>query len=228
MLRHVPKAPGAGSSARLVVERGEAPSGATFVLHGEQTLAGRSQGQVLFPEDVCLAPHHATFFHRPGSLLLRDEGSAGGVYLRLRGTAATLRPGSLFCAGDRLFHFAGSLPPGAPPAPDGTHVLGAPRPEGHAVLVEERLEGGVGGRVYVRVGPSITIGRTGCSINFPDDPYLSQAHAEILVDPDGTARLHDLGSSNGTFCRIPPGGERELHDGDTIRLGREVLRLEMR
>ena len=79
----------------------------------------------------------------------------------------------------------------------------------------------------MRPAPSVTIGRTGCSINLGDDPYLSQAHAEIVVEPDGSAKLRDLGSSNGTFLRLPAGAERMLHDGDALRLGREVLRVSM-
>jgi pSer/pThr/pTyr-binding forkhead associated (FHA) protein len=93
------------------------------------------------------------------------------------------------------------------------------------VVVEEWLEGSVGGRVFVRGGPAITIGRAGCVLNLGDDPYLSQAHAELLVDAEGGARLRDLGSSNGTYVRVPPHAERELHDGDGLRMGREVLRV---
>jgi pSer/pThr/pTyr-binding forkhead associated (FHA) protein len=95
------------------------------------------------------------------------------------------------------------------------------------VLVEEWLEGGIGGRAYLRTGPSITVGRSGCSINLGEDPYLSQAHAEIVVEAEGAAKLRDLGSSNGTFVRVPPGSECELHHGDTVRIGREVLRVEV-
>jgi pSer/pThr/pTyr-binding forkhead associated (FHA) protein len=93
------------------------------------------------------------------------------------------------------------------------------------VVVEEWLEGGAGGRVFIRPGPAITIGRGGCAVNLGDDPRLSQSHAEIVVEPDGTARLRDLGSSNGTYVKIPPHGERELRDGDCVRMGHEVLRV---
>lgn len=211
-------------AARLVVLRGEAPLGTVFHLGHDEVQAGRSQGQVLFPDDPCLAQLHATFLVREQTLLVRDEGAAGGVYVRLSEPVAPLRPGSLFAVGDRLLRFAGPLPP-PPPAPgDGTHRLGSPRPE-RAVLVEEWLEGGLVGRAYLRTGPSITIGRAGCSINLGDDPYVSQAHAEIVVETD-SATLRDLGSSNGTFVRIPPGGERELRDGEALRIGREVLRVE--
>ena len=220
-------APAPSSLARLVVERGEAAPGTTFRLAQEEVHAGRAQGQVVFPDDPCLAPLHATFLFREGSLLLRDEGAAGGVYVRLRGVTVPLRPGSLFALGDRLLRFAGPLPPPPPSPSDGTRRIGAPRPERPAVLVEEWLEGGIGGRTYLRTGPSITVGRAGCTINLGEDPYLSPAHAEIVVDAEGSARLRDLGSSSGTFVRIPPGSERELHDGDAVRIGREVLRVEV-
>lgn len=227
VLHPVRKAPGAAPAARLMVERGDAPAGTVFRLEGEIVPAGRAQGPIHFPRDTSLEPHHATFLLRDGAVVLHDEQAPGGVYVRLRGTAAVLRPGSQFAVGDRLLRFAGPLPPPPPPPADGTRSLGAPRPEGRAVLVEECLEGGVTGRVYLRVGPSITIGRAGCSITLGEDPYLSQAHAEILVEADGSAKLHDLGSSNGTFVRLPPASDRELRDGDGLRLGRQVLRVEV-
>jgi pSer/pThr/pTyr-binding forkhead associated (FHA) protein len=215
--------------ARIVVERGESPPGTVFQLAAEEVQAGRSQGAVIFPSDPCLAPHHATFVQRGGQLVVRDEGAAGGIYVRIpTGQGVPLKPGGLFTAGDRLLRFAGTVPPAPPPPPDGTMRLGAPRPEGPAVLLEEWLEGGVGGRVWMRAGPSITVGRAGCSVNLGDDAYLSQAHAEIVVESDGTASLRDLGSSNGTFVRVPPGGDAPLRDGDELRLGREVLRVEVR
>jgi len=211
--------------AKLVLEGGDAFEGATFRLNAESVEAGRAKGAILFPSDPCLAPHHATFFYRGGALHVRDEGAPGGVYLRLRGLSVPLRPGDHFVVGERLLRFAGQLP--APPAgpPDGTRRLGAPRPAPPALVIEEWLEGGTGGRIFIRSGPSITIGRGGCAVNLGDDPHLSQSHAEIVVDQDGTARLRDLGSSNGTFVKVPPHGERELRDGDFVRMGHEVLRV---
>jgi pSer/pThr/pTyr-binding forkhead associated (FHA) protein len=180
---------------------------------------------VLFPDDPCLAAHHATFFYRGGALHVRDEGATGGVYLRLRGLSVPLKAGDMFVVGDRLLRFAGLLPPAPPAPPDGTIRLGAPRPAGPAAVIEEWLEGGVAGPVFVRAGPSITIGRTGCAVNLGDDTFLSQAHAELLLEPDGGVRLRDLGSSNGTFVKVPQHAERELRDGDCVRMGREVLRV---
>ncbi len=211
--------------AKLVLEGGDAFEGATFRLNAESVDAGRSKGAILFPDDPCLAPHHATFFYRGGALHVRDAGAPGGIYLRLRGLSVPLRAGDHFVVGERLLRYAGQLP--APPAgpPDGTRRLGAPRPAPPALVIEEWLEGGAGGRVFVRSGPSVTIGRAGCAVSLGDDPHLSQAHAEIAVDAEGTARLRDLGSSNGTYVKVPPHAERELRDGDFVRLGHEVLRV---
>jgi pSer/pThr/pTyr-binding forkhead associated (FHA) protein len=211
--------------AKLVLERGEGFEGATFRLNAESVEAGRSKGAVLFPDDPCLAAHHATFFYRGGALHVRDEGATGGVYLRLRGLSVPLKAGDMFVVGDRLLRFAGLLPPPPTAPPDGTIRLGAPRPAGPAAVIEEWLEGGVAGPVFVRAGPSITIGRTGCAVNLGDDTFLSQAHAELLLEPDGGVRLRDLGSSNGTFVKVPQHAERELRDGDCVRMGREVLRV---
>ncbi len=213
--------------ARLVLERGAAKEGTVYRLDAASTAVGRAEGPIGFPDDPGLAPHHATFVFRDGSLHVKDEGAPGGIHLRLRGLSIPLRPGDHLIVGDRLLRFAGPLAPPAAPPQDGTRRLGAPRPTGAAVVLEELLEGGVVGRVFVRPGPSITIGRASCAVNLGDDPYLSQAHAEILVDANGQARLRDLGSSNGTFARIPPRSERELRDADVVRMGREVLRVQV-
>jgi pSer/pThr/pTyr-binding forkhead associated (FHA) protein len=211
--------------AKLVLEGGDAYEGATFRLNADAVEAGRTRGAVLFPDDACLAPHHATFFYRDGVLHVRDVGAPGGLYLRLRGLSVPLRAGDHFVIGGRLLRYAGQLPAPPPQPPDGTRRLGAPRPPPPAIVVEEWLEGGAGGRVFVRSGPSVRIGRAGCAVNLGDDPLLSQAHAEIVLEQDGGARLRDLGSSNGTYVKIPRHAERELRDGDFVRMGHEVLRV---
>jgi hypothetical protein len=211
--------------ARLVLERGAGVEGSSFRLGADAVQAGRRGSGVAFPDDPCLAPLQATFFYRSGALHVRDEGAPGGVLLKLRGGSVPLRPGDLFAVGDRLLRFAGPLASAPPPSPDGTRRLGAPRPTAPAVVLEECLEGGAAGHVFVRGGPSITIGRAGCAVNLGEDPDLSQAHAEVAIALDGSAKLRDLGSSSGTFVGIPSRAERELRDGDCVRLGREILRV---
>jgi pSer/pThr/pTyr-binding forkhead associated (FHA) protein len=58
------------------------------------------------------------------------------------------------------------------------------------------------------------------------DDFLSREHALIEADSK-TVRLHDLGSTNGSFVN----GERiesaVLRDGDEVRLGAAVFRVEI-
>ncbi len=218
-------APAGAARFELVVERGDDREGAALPLGDAELTVGDAGASLAFPGDPGLAPRHASFTVREGRAWVRDGGGAGGTFLCLRGLSVPLRPGDAFALGDRLLRYDGPLPAPSPPAPDGTRRLGSPRPPGQVVVLEERLDGGRAGRVWLRAGPSLTLGRAGCSVNLGDDPWLSQAHAEILIEADGTARLRDLGSANGTFVRLPPRAERELRDGDRVRLGRQVLRV---
>lgn len=221
-----PSAAGAaGPRFRLVLERGDGKEGTGVPVDAEEVVVGGPQATLPFPDDPWMAPMHATFSLRDDKLFLRDEGSAGGTFLRLRGLSVPLRPGDAFAIGDRLLRYGGLLQSASPPSPDGTRRPGSPRPAGPAAILEERLAGGATGRVWLRTGPSVTMGRAGCAVNLGEDPFVSQAHAELVLDADGTARLRDLGSANGTFVRLPARAERELRDGDRIRVGRQVLRI---
>jgi putative peptide zinc metalloprotease protein len=65
----------------------------------------------------------------------------------------------------------------------------------------------------------LTIGRAPASDLVLDDPSVSRAHAEIVVDEDGPA-LHDVGSSYGTFVDGRQlSGPVALSDGMHIELG---------
>ena len=52
-----------------------------------------------------------------------------------------------------------------------------------------------------------------------DHPSVSDEHAELTIAPDGTAKLKDLGSTNGTFVNGRRTMEAQLQEGDLIQLG---------
>lgn len=72
-------------------------------------------------------------------------------------------------------------------------------------------------------GPN-TIGRAEDNLAFVLDRSLSRHHASIDVGEDGTARLRDLGSTNGTFVDDQPITSCALRGGESIRCGAVTLR----
>lgn len=81
--------------------------------------------------------------------------------------------------------------------------------------------------IELSVGRS-TIGRSRtCDVSI-DDPSVSRRHVYLTVG-SGKILLQDLESSNGSFVnekRVY--GQTELADGDTLRLGDAILRVEIR
>ncbi len=73
------------------------------------------------------------------------------------------------------------------------------------------------------IGTGVTVGRSRDADVVVDDPYASEFHFRIAVQ-DGTAVLHDLGSTNGTYLNgrrvtVPTG----LGKGDSIQVGNTIL-----
>jgi len=211
--------------ASLVVERGSA-TGTTYLLGHIDNVVGSAGAAIELPDDPYLAPRHAAIVFEEQRMLLRDEGSANGVYVKVRESAA-IEPGDFFVAGERLLRFDGpcELPVGEPGA---TPYLGSPRPQGAVVRVSEILRGGRTGRTCFRAGPAIAVGRTGCDLNFASDTQLAPRHAELRIGPDGSAALVDLAASpGGVFLRLRPQQSLELQAGDVIQLGDQILRVEV-
>lgn len=70
----------------------------------------------------------------------------------------------------------------------------------------------------------VVIGKAdGCDLTLPADDYVSRRHARFTPS-DGGVLLEDLGSSNGTYWRIPQ--PVTLKPGDEVLIGASVLRLE--
>lgn len=76
---------------------------------------------------------------------------------------------------------------------------------------------------YDITGSVFTIGRSQGNITFPQDNYMSSCHARI-IQKDQRFFLVDENSKNGVYKCIK--GELVLKNGDTILVGRQVLRFE--
>jgi pSer/pThr/pTyr-binding forkhead associated (FHA) protein len=215
------QAPG---KARLILIRGDqGVDGLSYLLQGTEHVAGRQDAQILFPEDAWLSPRHANFIYRGEKLVVRDEGSRNGVYVRVR-RSVPLASGDQFLCGDEVFRLDSTPKDTSGPEPDQTYFYSSPkRPSPFRVV--QVLRGGADGMVFCARENTAAIGREECDMNFPDDIYMSGNHAKIELNGDGSFTLTDQGSKNGTYVRID--GEHELSHGDYLFLGKQLLRVEM-
>jgi len=141
---------------------------------------------------------------------------------------AILRPGFRFCgacgkpaAGPPPL--PGSSPSGTiPPAAAVPTVPAAPGRAGRIRLVLVRSDGAAGPALAVEKDEAIC-GRTQGDFLLADDPTVSPRHARLTL-VDGTLRVEDLGSVNGTYVRLKE--PRRMSLGDEFRVGRQLLRLE--
>lgn len=215
------QAPG---KARLILIRGDqGVDGLSYLLQGSEHVAGRQDAQILFPEDNWLSSRHANFIYRGEKLIVRDEGSKNGVYVRIR-QPTRANGGDQFLCGEQVFRVDPTPKDTSGPDPDQTYFYSSPkRPS--PFRVTQILAGGSSGMVYCARENAITIGREDCDMNFPEDVYMSGHHARIEMTSDGGFNIVDNGSRNGTYLRIK--GEKELAHGDYLFLGRQLLRVEM-
>jgi pSer/pThr/pTyr-binding forkhead associated (FHA) protein/predicted nucleic acid-binding Zn ribbon protein len=211
--------------ARLVLIKGDGLDGVSYSLQGEEHMAGRGDdAPLLFADDPFMSPVHANFFYRNDQLVVRDESSVNGVFIRIRGSMP-IEIGDRFLVGEQVIEVQSSLPPGEPlrAHPDGTYYYASPRPPSHFRLIQI-LRGGDTGLAFQAQSDVVSLGREGNDVNFPDDPFISGHHAQVS-SADGGLSLTDLGSKNGTFLRV--GSESVLEHGDYVFLGQQLLRVEI-
>jgi pSer/pThr/pTyr-binding forkhead associated (FHA) protein len=210
--------------ARLILIKGEGLDGVSYHLNATEHVAGRIEGAILFEEDPLMSPRHANFFYRENKLCVRDEGSANGVFIRIR-TPLTVDSGATFLVGEQLLQIE-AVPLDLAPTPDaeGTYFYASPKRPAKLKLVQ-RLRGGDVGMIYRARTDAITIGREGNDVNFPEDLFISGRHCSLACAPDGRFVITDLGSKNGTFLRVID--EAQLAHGDYVFLGQQLLRVEI-
>ena len=125
-----------------------------------------------------------------------------------------LDPGSRFCSS--CGQAVAETPPVRPASP-GASAAQALK------LVPIRHDGQAGVSLPVGAG-GIVCGRTEGELRFEQDGTVSPRHARFTTRPGGV-EVEDLGSLNGTFVRVR--SARPLVAGDEVRLGRQLLRLEL-
>ncbi|MCS6849576.1 MAG: ATP-binding protein [Gemmataceae bacterium] len=79
------------------------------------------------------------------------------------------------------------------------------------------------GRQFELTGPTVSIGRDASQVIRLRDTEVSRRHAELRRQEDGSYRLVDVGSVNGTFLNKQPIKDAPLQSGDHIQIGQSIL-----
>lgn len=211
------------AKAKLVLIKGEGNDGESYALAGNDHRIGREDADIVFDEDPFLSPTHANFFYVAGRLVVKDEDSVNGVYLRIRG-AHPIQFDDFFLIGEQVMQVRPVRVDGAlTPTDDGTYLYSSPRRPARFELIQI-LQGGAIGLAHRASSDVVAMGRESNEINFPDDPFISGRHAQVAMQGDALT-LSDLGSKNGTFVRITK--ETPLEHGDYVFMGQQLLRVEI-
>lgn len=208
-------------TAILTALRADKTEVGSFTFHVTTTV-GRDTGGI-FAGDSYLSPRHATFNFKTGRLIVKDESSLNGTFVKLTPEQPVeLRPGDVFRIGQEIIRFEALVP--QPPSPDGVERLGSPS-KGYVGRLALIIGRDVTGNSFPVPAAGIHLGRERGDVVFPEDGYVSGLHCRIRVD-DNKVSLTDLGSSNGTFIRLT--AERELRDADEILMGQQLFRIALR
>ncbi|HET6439025.1 MAG TPA: FHA domain-containing protein [Anaeromyxobacter sp.] len=204
---------------RLSTIRTEGAASTTFPLRAPACLCGRLEGEIRLADDPTVSPRHASFTIAGERVTVEDLGSVNGTFLRIR-APHRLAPGEEIRLGRQLLRVEPLVRPDA----DGSEARswGAADP-GHRMRLAQLLEGGGLGEIHPLHQGENVIGREAGEVVFPGDRYVSARHARIDLSGEAMT-LTDLGSSNGTFCRLA--GPTSIVPGDQLLIGAELLKLE--
>jgi len=90
--------------ARLILIKGEGFDGVSYQLKTAHHIIGRDEGTIIYPEDRYLSPRHADLYYEQDKLMLKDEDSRNGVFIKLR-EPMEIKDGDHFLAGEQLLRF---------------------------------------------------------------------------------------------------------------------------
>lgn len=219
-----PAAPAWGTA--VLVNR-DGSDGQRFALAGEYLVVGRAGADIAFEDDRFLARQHARL-ERGGDGIVKvvPLDSLNGVF-RKTDAPVELSDGLTVLVGREVLRYEKLDAEEAKVHPlvrHGVALFGSPPREPWGRLVQLVPSGGYRDVRHL-AGEETVLGREEGDIVFRDDAFMSRRHAAITWDGK-RALITDLGSSNGTFVRLS--GSTALRHGDHVRMGDQLLRLELR
>lgn len=210
---------------RLQHIRKDGSVGSDHELKDGKLTVGRAEGDLKFPADSQLAPLHARFEAEKGQLLVEDVSPDDrGVYVRLIATY-TLQDGDVLMMGRRAFRFKEKPEAMAAAAAVGSTItdLSQLMKEPVAEFLALKADGSVEeGMRFPLNEQEVTWGRTKGTYTFPEDGFMSRAHAKVYQRGENFF-LEDTGSRNGTFVRAR--GRAPVPVGAMVLVGGQLLKV---
>lgn len=190
-----------------------------------------------------LSIRHCSISLKGSTLIIRDAESHMGTFLDGQQiTEAAISDGMhLLRVGSALVSIEPTEEPGVPVEPIRLKTEGTIEEAELAHKLTQRMaaqsaaatrpvliciDGPLNGQEFEIPPAGLVVGREG-HVRVPDE-FLSRRHFEVGPDPDGTIRVRDLGSRNGTFLNTLPAQNTKVHSGDEIRAGVNRFRIEHR
>jgi pSer/pThr/pTyr-binding forkhead associated (FHA) protein len=233
-------APAAPRSVRVIARGARESLNTVFTIHEHPLWIGRKGCHVELAEAE-LSIRHCSISVRGQDLVVRDADSHMGTFLDGQEiTEAVIDDGvHLLRVGSALVSIEPTAEPGTPVAPIALdsasvldeHELARTMRERAAAPAATRtvlvcLEGPLSGQEFEVPPTGLVVGREG-HVRVPDE-FLSRRHFEVMPDADGTIRVRDLGSRNGTFLNTLPARNTKVQKGDEIKAGVNRFRIEQR
>ncbi len=201
--------------------------GQRYPLAGEYAVVGRTGADIAFDDDRFLARQHARFERDPSGLVrLLALDTLNGVFRKTDGSVE-LVDGMTVLVGREVLRYERVTAEETKIQPlirHGVALFGSPPREPWGRLMQVVPSGGHRDVRHL-VGDEVVIGREEGDVVFRDDAFMSRRHAAVTWDGK-RAQITDLGSSNGTFVRIT--GPSAVKHGDHVRMGDQLLRIELR
>ena len=201
--------------------------GQRYSLAGEYVVIGRTGADIAFDDDRFLARQHARIERGgDGAIKIHPLDTLNGVF-RKAGAPVELVDGMTILIGREVLRYERVDPEEAKLHAlirHGVALFGSPPREPWGRFVQLVPSGGYRDVRHL-TGNEVVLGREEGDIVFRDDAFMSRRHAAVTWDGK-RSQITDLGSSNGTFVRIA--GPTALNHGDHVRLGDQLLRIELR
>ena len=234
-------APGKPRSVRIIARSGGKSINRIFAIGQHPLWIGR-KGCHIDLDEADLDIRHCSITLQGDQLVVRDADSHRGTFLDgQRISEAPLGEGvHVVRAGAALVSIEPTDEEGMPVQPTRlrtTEMLDesmlakkiheqAAEPDGPKRNILICIDGPLNGQEFEIPSTGLIVGRKG-HVRVPDE-FLSRKHFEVAPDSDGTIRVRDLGSRNGTFLNTLPAQNTKVRSGDEIRAGNNRFRIEQR